>query len=276
MNPGMVQEKLFDFFTAVDRSPIPQQNDGASEMSEQSSKERPDIQTVKVPPPESEIKRQAFAFWRHRQGIDGGNSALFVEVIEDRSFSFRSPGATDIGNEQEARFINENQMGPKSFGLFLYGATGKPSNAQFLSRSFVKPGALVSGNSIPFSEAAAIRDSDDTGCQSVCGWFGQSVSRSKGLSDTLRPADLTRVALLGFPSRSGRAWEDALGSSSNEGPWTHPPGTLGTIEKRSSLMLLLFALRPRGLFCLLPAWQWRGDGAFPVPLAIPGVSCPIL
>jgi hypothetical protein len=167
-------------------------------------------------------------------------------------------------------------MGPKSFGFFLYGAIGKPSNAQSLSRSFVKPGALVSDNSISFSEAAAKRDSDDTGCRSACGWFGQSVSRSKGLSDTLRPGGLTRAAPLGSPARCERAWEDVLESSLNEGPWTRPSGTLGTIEKRSSLMLLLYALRLTGLSCLVSARQWLADGAFPVPLGIHGVSCPLL
>jgi hypothetical protein len=49
----------------------------------------------------------------------------------------------------------KTRLDPKSFGFSLYGATGKPSNAQSLSRSFVKPGALVSGNSIAFPEAAA-------------------------------------------------------------------------------------------------------------------------
>jgi len=267
---------LFDFFTAVDHSAIPQQNDGSPEMFEQPSKERPDIQTVKIPSSESEIKRQAFPFRRHRQGIDGGNPVLFVEVIKNGSFPFRSPGATDIGNEQEARFIHENQMGPKSFGFFLYGATGKPSTAQFLSRSFVEPGARVSGNSSPSPEGSSTHGWGDTESQAACGWFEQSVSRSKGLSDTLQPTGLTRAALLGFASRFERAWEDALGLSLNEGLWSRPSGTPGTIEKRSSWMLPLYALPPIGLSCLPSAGQWLSDGAFPVPLGIHGVSCPIL
>jgi len=253
MNPGMVQEKLFDFFTAVDRSPIPQQDHRASKMFEQRFKERTNIQTVEVSRPKSEIEDQAFPFRRHRQGIDRGNPILFVKVIEDRGSPFRSPGATDVWNEQEARLIHEDQTGPKSFGFFLYGATGEPSNAQSLCRSFVKPGALVSGNSSPSSEVSSTHDWDDTGCQGACEWSGQSVSRSRGLSDTLRPAGRIRAALLGFPSRSERASEDALGSSLNEGPWSRPSGTPGTIEKRSSLMLPLYALRPTGLSCLLSA-----------------------
>jgi hypothetical protein len=184
MNPPMVNKKLFDFFTSVDGAPIPQQDHGALEMLEQLFEKRANIQTVKIPLPKPEVERQASPLRRHRQRIDGGNPVLFVEVIEDRGLPSRSPCTTDIGNEQEARFIDEDQMGPKSFGFFLYGATGKPSNEQSLSRSFVKPGALVSGNSIPSPEATATHDWDDTGCQSTCGWLGRSVSGSKGLSDT--------------------------------------------------------------------------------------------
>jgi len=118
-------------------------------MFKQHFKERKNIQTVKIPHPKPQVKHPTFPFRQYHQCIDGGNPVLLVEVIEDLGFPFRSPGATDVWNEQEARFIHENQ-GPKAFGFFSYGAIGKPSNARFLSRFFVKPGVLVSGNSIPF------------------------------------------------------------------------------------------------------------------------------
>jgi hypothetical protein len=272
----MFKEKLLNFFTSMDGSAIPQQEHGASEMFEQFFKERTDIQTVKIPPPKPEVKNQAFPFWGYRQSTDGGNPVLSVEVIEDRGLSFGSPGATDVWNEQEARFIDEDQMGPKFFGFFLYGATDKPSNAQSLSRSFVKPAALVSGNSIPSLEAPATRDWGDSGCQSACGWFGQSVSRSRGPFDILHPADPTKVVPLISFSPFETASEDDLESPLNEGPWTRPLGTLGTIGKRSFLMLPPNALQQTESSCLLSTTRSHVGGAFPVPLGIHGVSCPIL
>jgi len=272
----MFKEKPFDFFTSMDGPPIPQQDRGAPEMFEQFFKERTDIETVKVPRPKPEIESQAFPFRGYRQSTDGGNPVLFVEVIEDRGLSFGSPSATDVWNEQEARLIDEHQMGPKSFGFFLYGATDKPSNAQSLSRSFAKPAALVSGNSIPSLEAPATHDWGDSGCQSACGWFGQSVSRSRGLFDTLHPADPTKgVPLISFSSFE-TASEDVLESPSNEGLWNRPLGTLGTIGKRSFWMLPPNALRLKESSCPLSVTRSRVGGAFPVPLGIHGVSCPIL
>jgi hypothetical protein len=276
MNPRMLCKKLLNFFTAVNRAPIPQQDHGVPDMFKQLFKERTNIQTVKIPRPEPEVERQAFPFRRYHQCIDGGNPVLFVEVIEDRGLSFRSPGATNVWDEQEARLIDEDQTGPKSFGFFLYGATGKLSNGQSLSRFFVKHGALVSDNSIPSPEVTATHDWGDTGCQSVCGWFGRSVSKSKGLSDILRPADPTRVLPPICFSRFETAWEDALESPLNEGPWTRPLGTLGTIGKQSSLMLPSNAQQMKELSCLLSVTRSRVDGASPVPLGIHGVSCPLL
>jgi hypothetical protein len=73
MNPGMFQEKLFDFFATVDRSPVPQQNHGASKMFEQRFKERRNIQSIEISCPKPEIEAQTFPFRGHRQCTDGGN-----------------------------------------------------------------------------------------------------------------------------------------------------------------------------------------------------------
>jgi hypothetical protein len=272
----MFKEKLFDFFTSMDGSPVPQQDHGALEMFEQFLKETTDIQTVKIPRPKPEIKSHAFPFRGHRQSTDGGNPALFVEGIEDRGSPFGSPRATDVGNEQEARFIDEDQPGPNSFGFFLYGATDKLSTAQSLSRSFAKRAALVSGNSIPSLEAPATHDGGDSGYQIACGWFEQFVPRSRGLFDTLHSADQTKgVSLIAF-SPFEKASEDVLESLLNEGPRNHPVGTLGTIGKRSFWMLPPNAQWMKESSCLLSRSRSRVDDAFPVPLGSHGVSCPIV
>jgi len=119
MNPRMLCKKLFNFFTTVDRTPIPQQDHGVPDMFKQLFKEITNIQTVKIPLPKSEVERQAFPFGRYHQGIDGGNPVLLVKVIENWGLSFRSPGATNVWDEQEARFIDEDQTGPKFFGFFF-------------------------------------------------------------------------------------------------------------------------------------------------------------
>jgi len=272
----MTKKKLFNFLSPMDGGSIPQQEHGSPDMLEQPFKERSNIQTGEIPCSKSEIKGQPLSLRGYRQGTNRGNPILFVQVVEDRSFPFWSPGATNVWNEQEAGFIKKDQVGPKSFGVFLYAATGEPSNARSLCRPFVTHDALVSDNSTPSPEATATHDWGDTGCESASEWFGQSVSRSTGLSDTLRPEDPAK-GVAPIPSfRFEIIWEDALESPLNEGPWTRPPGTLGTIGKRSSLMPPPNALWTKDWLCPLSATPWHVGGAFPVPLGIHGVSCPIL
>lgn len=276
MNSWIPNKTLFNFLSAVNGGPIPQQDHGSPEMFEQPLEERPNIQTGEIPCPKPKIKSQPLSLWGYQQGTDRGNPVLFVEVIEDGGFPFRSPSATNVWNEQEARLINEDQMGSTSFGVFLYAATGKPSNGQSLSRSFVMPGARVSDNSIPSLEATATHDWGDTGCESACGWFARSASGSKGLSDILRPEDPPKAVPLICLSRFETAWEGGPEWPSSGGLSTRPLGSLDTIEKRSSWMLPPNALQLKEWPCLLVATRWRVDGASPVPLGIRGVSCPIL
>jgi len=276
MNSRVRKKKRFNFLSPMDGGSIPQQEHTSPDMSEQLFKERPNIQTGEIPCPKPEIKGQPLSLRGYRQGTDRGNPILFVQVVKDRGFSFRSPGPTNVWNEQEARLIKKDQVGPKSFGVFLYAASGEPSNGQSLSRSVVTLDALVSGNSIPSPEVSATQGWDDTGCESASEWFGQSVSTSKGLSDTLQPVDPTKGVAPIASSRFEITWEDVLESPLNEEPWTRPPGSLGTIGKRSFLMLPPNAPRLKESLCLLSTSQWHVGGAFPVPLGIHGVSCPAL
>jgi len=60
---------------------------------------------------------------------DAGDAALFVAVVVQWRMSPRCPCAFEVGNEQEARFIERNQVGTKSPGLFLYAASGNGASA---------------------------------------------------------------------------------------------------------------------------------------------------
>jgi hypothetical protein len=81
--------------------------------------------------------------------------------------SFGRPGASHIGDEQKATFIDEYQMGAKSCGFFLCEATSRASNARWLFRPSVLLGVPVFDNSIPIAQESARRDWDDSEYESV-------------------------------------------------------------------------------------------------------------
>jgi hypothetical protein len=274
MNSRVPKKTLFNFLSPMDGGAIPQQDHGAPEMFKQSLKERPNIQADEIPCLKPEIKSQPLSPREYRQSTDGGDPVLLVELIQDGGFPFKSPGATNVWNGQKARLINEDKMGLKPFGVFLYGATGKPFNVQSPCRSFSRFGTRVSDNPIPFPEATATYDWGDTGWESASGWFGQSASGSKGLSDLLRPEDPPKAVPLISLSRLETACEGVPEWPWSEGRGTRLLATLETIGKQSFLMLPPNAPRPKDWPCPLSATRWRVDGAFPVHLGSMGSHAP--
>ena len=145
----MTEKKLLDLLPPMDGSSVPQQNHWSPEVFEQALEETPNIQTCEIACAKPEIKGQTPSFRGHRETAEGGNSVLLIEVIKERGLPFGCPRTGDVGDKQKPGFIEEDQMGPKSFGLFLYGATGIASNGQFLLRSSAMLDVRVSDNSIP-------------------------------------------------------------------------------------------------------------------------------
>jgi hypothetical protein len=92
-----------------------------------------------------------------RDGEDGNGRDLgpISCAGEDWRLPPGSPGSCDGGHQQEARLVKEAQVGSKSYGFFLCGATHAVSNTGLLSR--FAPGRVdwVSGNSIPSRASVA-------------------------------------------------------------------------------------------------------------------------
>lgn len=183
----MVVDPLLDFPAPMDGSSIPQQDHRSPKMPEQVFEEGLHIQSREIAGATLKIEGQPSSFGRDRQGADCRDPVLFVEIVNERRLSFWGPGAGHVGDEQEARLIEEDQMGATSFGVFLYAASGTASSAQSPLRPVGEPGGLASGNSIPLLEASATHDGGDSARETVSGPTGQCASRSTVLFDSRAP-----------------------------------------------------------------------------------------
>jgi hypothetical protein len=94
-------------------------------------------------------KGQALTLGRHRQGIKSVAAPLFVPHRAGGGLSLGSPGTFKVRNEQEAPFVQENQVRPEAGGLFLSGATRPASRVQWRCRCADRPAARASDNSTP-------------------------------------------------------------------------------------------------------------------------------
>ena len=136
-------------------------------MPEQVFKEALNLGGLDVVGMESKGEDHAMTFGRDGQGRDGRQLGPSAGGSKDRRLGLWGPGSPDAGNEQEARFIEETQMGAKFLSVFLYGAIGTVSSGQSRPRPVPGPWSGASDNSTPSQPGAARCGWDDTGCQSV-------------------------------------------------------------------------------------------------------------
>lgn len=128
LESSMLENKLCDLFAPMDGSPIPQKDHRTAKLLEQLFEESPHIQASEVMLAKLDVEGQSLSLRGERQSTDRGDSVLLVHIVEKRRPASGSPGTGDRGNKQKAGFIQEKQVGPTSFGVFLYEANGSASN----------------------------------------------------------------------------------------------------------------------------------------------------
>ena len=131
-------------------------------MLEQIAEESFNVQTVDISFIELQVEGQMLPLGRNRKRTDGGNFTALIRVVMHGCLSLWCPSSAQVGNEQKATFIEENQMGTKFFGFFLYKATGSASIFGSLPHPFARLYALAFGNSIPSSSLFSKHGQDDT------------------------------------------------------------------------------------------------------------------
>jgi hypothetical protein len=233
-----------------------------------------DIQAGKIPFAELNIKSDPFPFRRNRKRTDRGDSMLLIHVITMGRSPFRSPRAGNRGDKQKATLIQKEQMGPKSFGVFLYTAIGAVSNGQFLLHSSAKPGVRVSGNSTPCRGATAKRDWGGIESQIPFGSVGLFVAGSKDPYDIHTKGDLQGVVCLTSLSALKITLPGALERFSGATPWDPESDMIGTSVRQNSWMPLASGQLPTDLLSPLSTIEWRRGAASPILVGSHGVACP--
>lgn len=148
VEPRIPEEKLLDRAPLVETGVIPEKNHGAAPLLEQLSEESSHLRGtdifIRVKPG---IEGDAPAFGGDTEGRDGRDFLPTTGTPQNRGLPSGRPGSGDVGNKQKAALIQEDQMGPRSFGVFLYAATGTASNARWPLRFAPRASSPVSDSS---------------------------------------------------------------------------------------------------------------------------------
>jgi hypothetical protein len=122
IEPRMIGQERADLTSAMDRAAIPQQGDGAAQVTEEVPEEGVDVETRKIPGTTAEVEGHAAPLGRDGQPATDREAIVAVAVAHARRLTFGRPGPADVGDEQEPAFIDEEEMGATSSGVFLSAA----------------------------------------------------------------------------------------------------------------------------------------------------------
>lgn len=146
------------------------------------------------------VESKAFSFGRDGDRRDRRYFRPAPGNSEPWSFSFDSPGSSDVGNERESTLIQEDQVGSKPIGLFLYEARRASSNNEWLVRDALWLVSGVSDNSSPSNPSDSKDWKYNSSPENSSGRYGRCVSRSKDRSRIRRPRGLSPKYLPEFSS----------------------------------------------------------------------------
>ena len=173
MNSREFSKEFMDELGSVERTSVPEKNDGAFEMSTKMPEELSDLSSPNVSVDvETRVESKAFSLGRDS---DSGDSRYLGPASGDNEYwssSFDRPGSLDIRNKRESALIQEGQAGSKPSGLFLYAAKRDVSSSGSLLPGAPWRASAASDNSSPE------RSSDSTGSQ-----YNNALGNSFELSD---------------------------------------------------------------------------------------------
>ena len=116
---------------------------------------------------ETTVQPEMLPGWGHGDTGDDGDAIPSIAVFEQRGLSDRRPRLADVRDEEEAAFVEEDEMGPKSLGFFLSAATRVSSSARWRARPVAAPAAPASDTSSPSPASPATHGLDDSVSQNV-------------------------------------------------------------------------------------------------------------
>ncbi len=276
VEPGLLVNKVADHLALVDGSTIPEQDHRSPKMVQEVAQKPDNLHARDVDPVELHIESQPLIPWGYREAGDGGDPIPPITVVQEGCSSHRCPGLTDVGDEQEPALVEESQMGLKSSGFFLYGASSASSSVRWPLGPSGSPVVPAFANSISVPRAAAsILPRWSSEPQSVARPASQSASGSTSRWSN-RLASLPAIAIaLTARSASSTSAGVAQGSDEHATPLASPCGKLDTSAPQSSKMPLRCLPRP-GTFLLLAAELWRDVCDLPTAWQYQEVSYPVV
>ena len=119
MQSGRAGEKLLHGISAMNGPIVQENNQVAADLMQQMTKEYSHLFALKIVLIKLTVEGTPEAFRTDGDPRDGRDSIMSIPMNQQRRLAYGTPGFTNRGNQEEARFVDKDEMGRQPCGVFF-------------------------------------------------------------------------------------------------------------------------------------------------------------
>jgi len=119
MESGRAAEQVLDRLPTMNAAIVEQHDEVARDLPQQGAEEARNLVALDIVLVELAVQRTATAPWADGDARDGGDAVVRVPVADDGGLAHRPPRLPDGGDQEEARFVDEDEVGAQPRDVFF-------------------------------------------------------------------------------------------------------------------------------------------------------------
>lgn len=118
MQPRGPGEEVLHRFAAMDGAVVQQNDQLAADLAQQMAEERQHVCSLNVVLIQVAVQRTLDALGAHGDAGDGGDPVVTIPIPQEGGLPHRAPRFSDRGDQEEAGFVDKDEMGCQPRGVF--------------------------------------------------------------------------------------------------------------------------------------------------------------
>jgi hypothetical protein len=135
VEPGRAAEQFLHGVPPMNAAIVQQHDEVAGDLTQQGAEERRDLVALDIVLIQLAVQRAVAAPRADRDARDGRDAVVRIPVAQDRGLAHRTPCLADRGDQEEAGFVEEDEMGRQPCGVFFTRGQTEPFHAAMAASS---------------------------------------------------------------------------------------------------------------------------------------------
>lgn len=143
VQPGRAAEEFLHGFAVMNPAIVQEHHEVTRDLAQQVAEEGRDFAALDVVLIEVTVQGAMAALRADGDARDGGDAVVRIPMAQERRLAHRAPGLADRGDQEEARLVDEDDVGPQPCGVFF--TRGQPARFQAAMATSLRSTARRSG-----------------------------------------------------------------------------------------------------------------------------------